>query len=701
MGQVIEFNKDNEREVDYTLFPNQYAMSYKSRTKTWSQLCHGITHTVGLASKGDAQFIKLARFNGKQTDKNSYRHDAGVEAVSGIECDYDDEELSFEAAVKLLNEAGVSCFVYTSASYTEATPRWRVLAPFRTEYCDSQERMKAYRSVMIRRLEGVLGIRFATESHTLSQAYYFGGVTGKDYKTSRISGEYITERFDLDVVGVDEETPLETFQRVNRAALVSDILTEKAYHTSLRSLAAGMAHDGHDYKTIETFLMGVMDAVPSKGTKWQARKDSIGGLIRSALRKFGDGTGDPDEIKNALGGVPITRLGMDASKEHNPFSFIVDGLMPAAVMGITGAGGSAKSTIVLWTMLHIITGRTVFGKEVIRTGSCVFVSAEDERDMITHRVVRMCEAMGLSEEETDLVASRLYIEDVSGTVCRLVESKRDGNLSFSDTLQAMVDLYKDKGVVFIAFDPATYFGAGERFVNDGEALLMSAGRRISKALGCCTAFVHHVGKQSGRDKTLDQYAGRGGSAFADNARAMWSMARYERGDKNVGAIPEDIQDMIDEGCDISRLVVTKMSYGSKPKETLWIGRDKHNAWEFHPYWSSPADVVRTVSDNKAEGDRINSEIIGLICNEIIKQRSTGEFPNYRSLRSAEIFHDTKKVSAHKISSLIHLGIVQGRIVEEPLPDHLVRGARKTYLEVTLSSRTNSVPIGSDSDDSLV
>lgn len=686
---MVDFVRLNNKSVGFTQFPDQWAKAYRSRELDWENVCRMIEESNEYEEKGDAPWIKLAVFNGEKTKKGCYRHNAGVQSVTGIECDYDEEGMSVEDAAKKLKEAQVCCFIYTSGSYTEETPRWRVLAPFSSPYSDTEERMKEYRTEMIKRLESVLGIRFASESHTLSQAYYYGRIKGKPFKTFRVSGEFVTERWDLSTFET-AEAPLEHYTRVDRAQLVSDVLTERAYHTSLRSLAAAMAHDGNDYSTIETFLHGLMDAVPHKGHKWQDRRDSIAGLIRTALRKFGSGQ-ESEVAYHKFEGVPVTPTGLLLAKEQNPFSFIIDTIMPAAVMGITGAGGSNKSTMVLWTMLHICTGRPVFDLEVLRTGCCVFITAEDEREMVVHRVQRMCEALEMTEEEMEMVGNRLFIEDVSGVVCRLVESKRDGNLDFSATVDEIITTYTGKGVVFLAFDPATYFGAGERFVNDGDSLLMKAGRRVSSKLGCAVAFVHHVGKQQGREKQLDQYAGRGGSAFADNSRAMWTMAPYDVGDKKVGAIPEDIQEMIADGCQVSRLVVPKMSYGQKPNETLWIGREKNNPWMFHTLWSSVEDKARTNKETKESAEDTTTRQIALIIKELIKQLGQGTFPSKRALRGSTIMDDETKLSAARISTLVDVAESRNLIYQEDLPEHLIRGARKTYL-APRTIQTNSKPI---------
>ena len=64
------------------------------------------------------------------------------------------------------------------------------------------------------------------------------------------------------------------------------------------------------------------------------------------------------------------------------------------------------------------------------------------------------------------------------------------------------------------------FGVGEARINDAEQGLIESMRIFRHYLGCCVQGVHHTGKANARDKALDQYAGRGGSALSDGARMI-------------------------------------------------------------------------------------------------------------------------------------------------------------------------------------
>jgi hypothetical protein len=91
-------------------------------------------------------------------------------AITGIEADYDGEQVSFDAAVLALREASIRAIIYTSPSHDEDAPRWRVLCPLSAEYPPSD------RNRLMARLNGIFGGAFSRESWTWSQSYYFGAV---------------------------------------------------------------------------------------------------------------------------------------------------------------------------------------------------------------------------------------------------------------------------------------------------------------------------------------------------------------------------------------------------------------------------------------------------------------------------------------------------------------------------------------------
>lgn len=150
-----------------TLFADQHATRCTARDVTLADL-----QTLALNTRAPAKaalpWLKLASFGDRPTPRGSLRNNANVLAISGVEADYDQGKVSVAEAARLLKAAGIEALIYTSPSHLEDLPRWRVLCP------TSHPLPGASRAELVGRLNYVLGGVLATESFTLSQAYYYG-----------------------------------------------------------------------------------------------------------------------------------------------------------------------------------------------------------------------------------------------------------------------------------------------------------------------------------------------------------------------------------------------------------------------------------------------------------------------------------------------------------------------------------------------
>jgi AAA domain len=124
-----------------------------------------------------------------------------------------------------------------------------------------------------------------------------------------------------------------------------------------------------------------------------------------------------------------------------------------------------------------------------------WVTAEDRRELLIARLVRIMEAMDLSAEDRATVCVQVMIWDVTGAVCRLTELDRHSNVVLTGLADAIVERFREASPVVVGLDPVISFGAGERFVNDNEHSLILAARRIVRGLGCCVRLICHTGKQ--------------------------------------------------------------------------------------------------------------------------------------------------------------------------------------------------------------
>ena len=198
---------------------------------------------------------------------------------------------------------------------------------------------------------------------------------------------------------------------------------------------------------------------------------------------------------------------------------IVQDYLYADVAVFIAAGGMGKTTLKLFEAIHIALGLLLYGLIIHTPGAVLIITAEDSREMLVARLREIAKAKGLTDAQIAIVMQRVRISDVSGNGFKVTEVRGDV-VKPSAGIDLIIEACQTIKPVLIVIDPAVSFGVGESRVNDAEQGLIEAARRLRKALNCCIQYIHHSGKQNARDKAVDQYAGRGGSAFADGARMV-------------------------------------------------------------------------------------------------------------------------------------------------------------------------------------
>jgi putative DNA primase/helicase len=181
-----------DRPLTLTRFNSKVA-SKKREVKTTLRELESKIKSIVKPDKDSLPWLKLASFGDERTDKNSFRHDANVLQVHGIECDYDAGAMTIGQAVKLLKQANVAALLYESASSTLFEPRFRIICPFSTTLAPQE------RKQLVARVNGVLGGTLDGASFNLSQAFLFGGIEGQPSpRTELVDGRYIDQAHDLD-----------------------------------------------------------------------------------------------------------------------------------------------------------------------------------------------------------------------------------------------------------------------------------------------------------------------------------------------------------------------------------------------------------------------------------------------------------------------------------------------------------------------
>jgi predicted P-loop ATPase len=185
--------------IHVTFFPDFAAKSYTTDNLTLRDLRERVLN-ASARKKDNLPWLKLAVFGNRRSDKNSLRHDANVERITGIEIDYDIEEVAFADALTALNELQIAALLYTSPSHSSDKPRWRVLAP------TSEPLAPELRAKLVMRLNGYLKAKLGvetiakSESFALSQAFYYGWVCDSpkaDHRAEVTIGSFI-DHLDLE-----------------------------------------------------------------------------------------------------------------------------------------------------------------------------------------------------------------------------------------------------------------------------------------------------------------------------------------------------------------------------------------------------------------------------------------------------------------------------------------------------------------------
>lgn len=147
--------------MEWSVFTSVNNLAAQRMRTTWPELCRHVKQAPAYPSKADCRLLKLATFNGPRCNDS-------MAAISGIEGDYDSEQVTQAQAIAMLEAAGVKAVVYASPSASETAHRWRVLAPTSKPYPPEA------RAGLVARLNGVLGGILAGESFTDSQVHYIG-----------------------------------------------------------------------------------------------------------------------------------------------------------------------------------------------------------------------------------------------------------------------------------------------------------------------------------------------------------------------------------------------------------------------------------------------------------------------------------------------------------------------------------------------
>jgi RecA-family ATPase len=654
------------------------------RTGTWDELITQLSATKTYGSKAECPWLKLAVFGEHRGPGGSLRNNANVLAVTGIEADYDGEQLSIPAAVELLTAAGIKAAIYPSASNTPDKPRWRVLCPL------SEPQAPEDRQLFVARLNGVLGGVIADESFTLSQSYYYGNVGTNDYQLHATDGTCLDQ-----LPGLDSRALYKAKSRLPPRPATQYEATESASAATLEDLRSALtavsATDrtewiamGMRLKTLGDVGFELWDTWSQTATevydpddaeyRWDSFEPNSTGYKAVFTAATAAGWANPgpapasaddfdvvpedeppaEDAKHSAWSLPAAIGADEWGAARSTPTCVVDKMLFADVATLVAPGGMGKTTLILFKAVHIALGRPLFGLEIHTPGPVLILTSEDSRELLVARLRHICQEMFLTDDELATVRERVRISDLSGGSFKLTEVVRDV-VRTTKAVKAIADAARALGPVWLVIDPAVSFGVGESRVNDAEQGLIEAARYLRNHLpGCCVEYVHHTGKTNGRDKTIDQYSGRGGSAFADGSRMVMVLQSLDAKEwlKQVGEI-------LEPGCSGLVLARAKLSY-CPPQAPIYLRR---RGYTFEVVAANSGPVA---DERQEQADKVWR----FLADELACGRRY-------SKSSAEIVY--KDISQKALRSALAFLEADGRLEERERPKDDRPGNVKTYV----------------------
>jgi regulatory protein RepA len=313
---------------------------------------------------------------------------------------------------------------------------------------------------------------------------------------------------------------------------------------------------------------------------------------------------------------PATALGTHEELHGIPYEppVIVERYLLEDAAGFVGPGGYGKTTLLLYEGIMIRLGRALYGREVLRPGGAtLYLTAEDRRAVVFSRLNKLCTALNLTPAEREHVRTGFFVEDITRSFARLVAGSWSGGAIVLGPTALFYEILAEYGSTALAqaaIDPTALLGPGEAFGADGMAEMMRAGRTLSEQLKCAARFVHHVSQEVARTGIMDQYAGRGSTAFADNSRVNHQLVTVRERQftwPNVGRfrVPATATDEDLNKGRLLAILVHKLSYDELTRVPIFLLR---HGWEFQHLAAEGAAEGPSLPELAAAAQK-NAEIV--------------------------------------------------------------------------------------------
>lgn len=212
-----------------------------------------------------------------------------------------------------------------------------------------------------------------------------------------------------------------------------------------------------------------------------------------------------------------TTFGLDELKRKpRPREIVCDYFPIHATSAVVGQGGVSKTTLLACLSARHVTDDL----------HAMFVSAEDGEADYQAKLHNALYTESGPLPEASTVAEKIHVLNLKGQGVKLIQESGGSFIPSTEAVKLAhyLETYYPK-VRVVYFETVSRFAGGED--NERMEAVVSACDRIAMEINGACVLVHHTGKGQARDKVIDLYSGRGGSALGDNTRSMVVLTRLD------------------------------------------------------------------------------------------------------------------------------------------------------------------------------
>lgn len=227
--------------------------------------------------------------------------------------------------------------------------------------------------------------------------------------------------------------------------------------------------------------------------------------------------------------------GLIAWTKPKPFDFVLPGLQAGEVGMLPAPGGTGKTFLMLQLAMSIATG-TSFADvwEAPKKGKVVFLTAEDTRTVLHHRLYYMFPPIEWQED----ITNNMNVTSLAGSIPRLLTMGKNRTAERGEWFEDLLSLATDCRLLIV--DPLSRFHSCDENDASQMTMLVQTFEAIAAQTGAAIIFTHHSNKSAQMHGAGgSQASARGSSALTDGVRwqmNLWKMSKEEAVEKHV---PED------------------------------------------------------------------------------------------------------------------------------------------------------------------